>query len=412
MMPTVNRKRAPQNRVSWSGLARLVIVLVAFGHSASMLLAQESISREQIRKQLGMQHSLRCTIRSGFPLQYFDFRMYTPYRIHILSRAVQGSKALQVNIWSVPLKDETGKTFTPPKEPHLMTTRFSAEDFQIASNLFIQIDGSIITGAGAYRHFMAIDDGRGGGCIREWTVKVKPPKDQLDELVIAPAVIENPRQVIFQRQRPIKKREDGLRVVVLLNADSRSWTRAISDTQNSVALTSVLRRIAEDERVNEVSVTTFSLEDQKVLDDQDFGPEVDFIRLSRAFRELTPGLADISQLSIGSEAIFLSEMLREREERFARADLLIFAGARSPVTDKAPPTALESLHPLRRGNVQYLVTNPYRWRGPSDRDVIGHAVKTLGGNERDIRLPEDVSKAVDSALQAALKQTRAHAQHE
>src|SRR3546814_4553585 len=62
------------------------------------------------------------------------------------------------------------------------------------------------------------------------------------------------------------------------------------------------------------------------------------------------------------------------------------------------------ISPRRGGTTVYLVTNPFRWRSPVDRDVIGHFVKTLNGKEREIRVPEELAKAVDQLLSEAVKQ--------
>jgi hypothetical protein len=173
-----------------------------------------------------------------------------------------------------------------------------------------------------------------------------------------------------------------------------------------VALAASLRKVAEDPRVKELALTVFSLEDQNVLYDQDYRPTVNFRGVSRSFRELKPGVVEFSDLAARSEAHFLGKVLREREDRIGDADLLLFLGARSPVTDKLKAADLESIPPRRDRTTAYLVTNPFRWRSPLARDVIGHFVKDLNGKEREIRIPAELAKSVDNILDEALRQRR------
>ncbi len=306
-------------------------------------------------------------------------------------------------MWTVPLKDPDGQPFAEPKQTNFLANRFPLEELAQTSNQFLQVSGSIATGAGEYRHFLSVDNGKGLGCVKEWKVKAKPDKSLLPELALKPGQATDPRLTSFVRQRAIAKRESGIRVTVMLNVDNRSWRRVLTDSGNMIALAAALRKVAEDERVREVALTAFSLEDQAVYFDQDYREIVDFRRLGATFRQMKPGQVELSQLSAGSEARFLAELLREREERLSEADLILFVGARSPVSDKVPPTALETLRPNNGTKVAYLVTNPFRWRSPLNRDVIGHAVKALGGAEKDIRLPGDLTKAINEMVRDSMR---------
>lgn len=379
----------------------LAILCVVAG-SAGRLVAQTPISQDQIKQQLGLTESLSCNLRSSFPVLLFDFRMHSPYRILLPMKAVRDSDHLRIRIWTVPLKDANGNPFEPQRGPHFMANRFRMEDFAQSSNQFMQIDGSIATGAGEYRHFLSVDNGKGLGCVKEWRAKAKPSRALLPELELEPGEATDPRLTSFMRQRQVAKRENGIRVAVLLNADNRSWRRVLTDSGNMIAIAAAVRKVAEDERVLETSLTVFSLHDQTELFDQDFDATVDFRRLGYAFRQLKPGQVDLSKLSAGSEAQFLADVIRKREQRLSEADLILFVGARSPVTDKVPPAALEALRPGARARVVYLVTNPFRWRTPLNRDVIGHAVKALGGAEKEIRLPADLTKALNQAVRESL----------
>lgn len=361
------------------------------------------ITKDAIRKRLAIRKSLSCTVRTGFPVLLFDFRIHSPFVVSLPTKAIQDSEHLYVRVWTLPLNDLDGKPFPSRPNTHFLANRFSVLDLMQRGNQFLEVSGSVATGAGEYRHVLAVDNGQGQGCVKEWKVKAKPPRDLLPELALSPGEATDPRLTSFMRQRNLPKREGGIRAAVMLNVDNRSWRRVLTDANNMIALAAALRRVAEDERVSETALTVFSLEDQKIFFDQDYSPTVDFRRLGSAFRQVKPGQVEFSSLSAGSEARFLAGMLREREVRLAQADLILFVGARSPVSDKVPPAALESLRPGGRAKVTYLVTNPFRWRSPLSRDVIGHAVKALGGNERDIRLPEDLPRTVNQLVKDSFR---------
>jgi hypothetical protein len=378
--------------------AGLVCVLLL----PSALIAQDRLSKDSIRKQLGLQKSISCSTRTSFPVLLFDFRIHSPYRVIVPLKQVKDSKQLTVRTWTVALKDANGRKFEEQRLAHFSTYRFRMSDFSQSGNRLVQLDGSIATGAGEYRHFLAIDDGEGLGCVKEWKVKAKTSRQLLPELALAPGEATDPRLTAFTRQKPVPKNEHGIRVAVVLNADNRSWSRVLTDSGNMIALAAAVRRVAEDERVREVALTVLSLHDQNVLFEHSYREVVDFRRLGGAFRQLKPGRVDLKNLTEGSEAEFLANVLREREDMLAEADLVLFLGARSPVTDKVPPSTLEVLQPKQRKKVAYLVTNPFRWKGPLSRDVIGHAVRALGGMEKDIRLPGDLPKAINQVVSESL----------
>jgi hypothetical protein len=368
---------------------------------------QPALSTDAIREQLHLQKPLSCAVRTGFPVLLFDFKMHSPFVVTVPVKAVKESKLLNVRVWTVPTKDLDGKPFTDKQGGNFLASRFSLSNLRQSGNQFLQVSGSVATGAGEYRHFVSVDDGEGLGCVKEWKVKAKPERSVLPELALKPGEATDPQLTAFARQRAVAKREDGIRVAVMMNVDNRSWRGVLTDANNMIALAAALRRIAEDERVREVALTAFSLEDQEIFLDQPYNEIVDFRLLRRAFQQLKPGLVDWNQLNVGSEAQFLADLLRDREAWLAQADLVLFVGARSPVSDKVSPAALEGLRMGNASPVAYLVTNPFRWRSPLNRDVIGHAVKALGGAEKEIRLPADLTKAVQQMVRESMRQVEA-----
>ncbi|MCW5964987.1 MAG: hypothetical protein KIT83_13185 [Bryobacterales bacterium] len=388
---------------SWVLLCLLSLLVPA-------LQAQEPVvSLDGIRKQLNLRQSLSCSVRTGFPVLLFDFKMHSPFVVTLPMKPLKESEQIFVRVWTVPVKDLDGRPFPTQKSVHFLANRSSIADLKPSGNHFLQVNGSVATGAGEFRHYLSVDDGKGLGCVKEWKVKAKPERALLPELALKPGEATDPRLTAFIRQRAVPKQESGIRVAVMLNVDNRSWRRVITDSNNMIALAAALRKVAEDERVREVALAVFSLEDQNVFFDQEYNEVVDFRRLGIAFRQMKPGQVEVSKLSLGSEARFLAGILREREGRLLEADLILFVGARSPVSDKVPPAALESLRPGNRTKVAYLVTNPFRWRSPVNRDVIGHAVKALGGAERDIRLPGDLTKAVNQMVRDSMRNVEAPA---
>ncbi|MDZ7636995.1 MAG: hypothetical protein U5J83_01855 [Bryobacterales bacterium] len=374
--------------------------------------AQGLPSKSEIRKILGITRDLSCQLRKGYPVPLFDFRIHSPYQVSIPSNDLKESEQIILRLFTEPLKDERGRPFSPPRQAARQETVSSLAGMVTGRNKFVEVNGSVATGAGEYRHVVTVDDGKGLGCVAEWKVKAKAGNLLLESLSLDPGEVADPRGMAFARQRAVAKTPDALRVAVFLNADNRSWRRTLNDNGNMVALAASLRKVAEDARVGEVAVTVFSLEDQKVLFDQDFQPTVSFRRVGSAFRQLRPGEVEFSDLATRSEARFLAGVLREREERISEADVLLFLGARSPVTDKISAADRESISPRRARSTAYLVTNPFRWRSPLERDVIGHFVKDFNGKEREIRLPEQLAKAVDGLLEEALRrrQTAGRAQ--
>jgi hypothetical protein len=380
------------------------VLLLFAGLSLANAAEPSRITKNEVKEKLGITRNLSCQVRKGYPVTLFDFQIHSPYRVSIPTTALKQSQQLNLRLWAQPYKDEGGSMFQPPRDIVLLQSASDLQGMAVGRNNFLDVAGSVATGAGEYRYVLSIDDGQGLGCVTQWDVKAKVDGALLRYLTLKPGEVVDPRGRAFDRQRPVAKQPDAIRVAVFLNADSRSWRRVLNDSSNMVALASSLRKVAEDPRVAEVAVTVFSLEDQKVLFDEDFQSLVSFRRVGAAFRQLKPGLVEFTDLVAKSEARFLAGVLRDREDRIARADLLLFLGARSPVTDKLSPADRESIPPRRDAATAYLVTNPFQWRSPIARDVIGHIVKNLNGREREIRLPEDLAKAVDGVLNEARRQ--------
>lgn len=398
-----------QQRIARSALLWVLAASAGLtpGHSA-----EPQLSKQEIRNELGISQKLSCSLRKGFPVVLFDFRIHSPYTVTVSTKQLAESKQLFLRLWTVPLKDERGQAFSPPKDATRLESVSSLEGFPTGRNDFLEVQGTAALGPGEYLHYLALDDGDGLGCVFDWKVKAKASNQLQRAITLKSGEVAEARGMVFERQRVVPKDMHALRVAVFLNADNRSWRRALNDSGNMVALAASLRKVAEDPRVKELALTVFSLEDQNVLYDQDYRPTVNFRGVSRSFRELKPGEVEFSDLAARSEAHFLGKVLREREDRIGGADLLLFLGARSPVTDKLTAADRESV-PLRRDRTTaYLVTNPFRWRSSVARDVIGHFVKDLNGKEREIRIPAELAKSVDNILDEALRQRRATAESE
>lgn len=386
-------------------LRGFVLAALFLGGLLPMEAADSSrITKNEVKEKIGITQNLSCQVRKGYPVTLFDFQIHSPYRVSIPTTALKQSQQLNLRLWAQPYKDENGRLFHPPKDVVLLQSAAALQGMTVGRNNFLDVAGSVATGAGEYRYVLSIDNGQGLGCVTQWDVKARAEGALLRSLALKPGEVVDPRGRAFDRQRSVPKHPDAIRVAVFMNADSRSWRRVLNDSSNMVALAASLRKVAEDPRVAEIAVTVFSLEDQKVLFDQDFQPVVSFRRVGAAFRQLRPGEVEFTDLLAKSEARFLTGILREREPRIARADLLLFLGARSPVTDKLSPAERESIPPRRDTATAYLVTNPFQWRSPIARDVIGHIVKNLNGREREIRVPEDLAKAVDGVLNEAKRQ--------
>lgn len=379
-------------------------IVASAGLAGAQAAEAKRITKDEVRQKLGITRSLACQVRKGYPVTLFDFQIHSPYQVTIPSTDLKGSQQLMLRLWTQPYRDESGRPFNPPKDVVLLQSVSSLEGMAVGRNHYLDVAGSVATGVGEYRHVLSIDNTKGLGCVVQWDVKAKAEGALLRFLRLKPGEVVDPRSRAFDRQRVVSKQPDAIRVAVFMNADSRSWRRVLNDSGNMVALAASLRKVAEDPRVSEIAVTVFSLEDQKVLYDQEFLPVVRFGQVGAAFRQLKPGEVEFTDLIAKSEARFLVQTLRDREARIAKADLLLFLGARSPVTDKLSPAERESIAPRRDAATAYLVTNPFQWRSPIARDVIGHIVKNLNGKEREIRVPEELAKAVDEILEEAKRQ--------
>jgi hypothetical protein len=173
-------------------------------------------------------------------------------------------------------------------------------------------------------------------------------------------------------------------------APRASGAIALGSTE-TLALLSILRRIAQEPRIGRYSIVAFNLDQNSVLYRSEDTPEVDFPALGDAVKQLRLGTVEVQRLreKVG-EAQFLSRLLGEELAR-RRPDAVIFVGSR---TDLNSLTLRRSLRDLDEPHCPmfYLNYTPDPVLNPW-RDIIGSLVKLWKGSEYVISRPSDLFRA-------------------
>jgi hypothetical protein len=339
-----------------------------------------------------------CDLETLDPRLFFDFRLHHFFRIDIPmkeARKLAGPLTLTMDVENV------GGPAADPFHSETVLPLLGISEKKGGGT--VEISGSFATGEGRYRSIVHLQDAAGKSCSFAWN-----PEAELDgkdrkkvRMRIRPGDIQNSEIDLFTNSRAYTNRTVAdtrkLRLKLFVNVDRPTPKKVTSSPRNMVVLVSALREILRRPDVGEVALTLFSLEDQKVLHEQDFQRFIDFNQLGKDAEELEPGLVSLRELR-RTEGEFFGEMLVEREGLIDEADATVFIGMRSIYRDDAPKQVINRFR--NRGNDMFLIqSNPYFTNFRPFRDLVSEFVDDVDGKEYEVRLPRDLAESVTKILE-------------
>jgi hypothetical protein len=327
---------------------------------------------------------LPCTVTPIKPLLGFDLRFHSGYDISLPLHELAGDGDLLTIIFRV--------TAAADKDsPKYFAQRYNVPKIEEDARGDANLGGGFDIGEGDYHVDWLMRDHIERVCSSSWDITAAiNPRDQNMKLPIAAHAIDQSNTDFFKDEPPVTraKPEESYRIKILVNYAPQQGFAASMQPLDTSALTSILRHIQRDPKVQRFSLVAFNMNEQRVVYRQEDADHIDFPALGKALSSLKFGMIDVRKLNdphSGSD--FLAKLVTA-ELGNNKSDAVVFAGPKIAFDDNVPADNLRDLtgvqYPVFYMNYnQTPVQNPWR-------DPIGNIVKRLRGNEYTITRPRDL----------------------
>jgi hypothetical protein len=371
--------------------ARAQMLLPPDGRSVHIINTDMAVLEEQdVRKDIN------CTVTPDKPLLGFDLRFHAGFDAAVPLKDLAGTENTLTILFRV----------TPDGHPDAATyfvQRFKVPLIDDDARGDANLQGEVDLGEGNYHVDWLIRDRGERVCSYYWDMDATlAPKDRQIGLAMPPNSIAPPHLEQFTEEAPVARSPNGLNIKVLVNFAPQDYDASTLRPLDTLALVSILRRIAQEPVFNKFSVVAFNMQDQKVLYRQKSQEKIDFPGLGSAIHTIRLGTVDKSQLAHKhGDTEFLTDLITNEMHTDDHPDALIFAGPKVMLDSDVPQ---ETLKPL--ADVEYPVFYMNYALNPAAvpwRDSISRAVKIFKGTEYTISRPRDLWFAMSEMVSRIVK---------
>ncbi len=328
---------------------------------------------------------LNCTVTPDKPVLGFDLRFHAGYNVSIPLKDLSGGDNQLTILFRVTAdnrKDDPSYFVQHIKVPVL------EEDAKGEANL----GGALDLGEGTYHVDWLMRDRAERVCSFYWDMDATlAPKDKQIEVAMTANAVEPVHSEQFTDEPPIQRINQGapLNIKVLVNFAPQNHDAATMRPIDTLALVSILRRIAREPQFHKFSIVAFNMQEQRVLYRQKSGDKIDFPALGDAIHSIKLGTVDLRRLSQKhGDTEFLTDLIKKEMGTEDRPDALVFAGPKVMLDEAVPQ---ETLKPL--ADVDYPVFYMNYALNPTAvpwKDSISRAIKVFKGTEYTISRPRDL----------------------
>jgi len=341
---------------------------------------------------------LNCTVTPDKPVLGFDLRFHAGFDVAIPLKDLSGSENYLTIMFRV----------TP--DGHADDATYFSQHYNVPAipedaKGDADLDGAIDLGEGTYHVDWLIRDRSGRVCSFYWNMDATlPAKDKQIELVMNPNHIDPAHYEQFGEEPPISRAQGAppLNIKILVNFGPQNYEAASLRPVDTIALVSILRRIAREPQFGKFSIVAFNMQEQRVLYRQKSEEKIDFPALGEAIHSIKLGTVDMKKLAQKhSDTEFLTDLISKEMHTDDHPDAVVFAGPKV-MLDAAVPE--ETLKPL--ADVEYPVFYMNYALNPALmpwRDSISRAVKIFKGTEYTISRPRDLWFAMSEMVSRIVK---------
>jgi hypothetical protein len=349
------------------------------------------LESQDVRKEIN------CSVTPDKPALGFDLRFHSGFSVTIPLKDLAGEEnTLNILFRVVPMDHGA--------EPSYFLQRFNVPKIDEDAGGEAVLNGAFDVGEGNYHVDWLMRDRTESACSSFWDVEAAlPAKDREIKLEIAAGRVEPTKAEQFVEEPPVSRAQsDALKIKILVNFAPQNYYSPTMRPQDTVALVSILRRLAREPQFQKFSLVAFNIQEQKVLYRQDADEKIDFPALGEALQGIKLGTVDTKRLQQKhGDTEFLTELIQREMGADDHPDALIFAGPKALLDASVPE---ETLKPLT--GIDYPVfylnyaLNPQAvpWR-----DSIGRAIKVFRGTEYTISRPRDLYFSLSEIVARVVK---------
>jgi hypothetical protein len=331
---------------------------------------------------------LPCEVDPADPVLGFDLRFHAGYDVKIPLKELAGAGNLLTMLFRV----------TPEAAPEnrvYFTQSVRVPEIDEDASGETTLGGVFDLGEGKYHVDWIMRDRQNHMCAFFWDSTAElSSRDKDMQLGIAANLVEPTRAEQFAEDAPVQ-RESGrlLNVKLMVNFAPQNQNSSAMRPIDTLALVTVMRRIAREPRFGKFSVVAFNIQEQRELYRQSGADRIDFPALGKSIQDIEPGVLDLKLLANKrGEVEFLTELIKKEMASSDRPDALIFAGPKYMVTEGSPEDELKATESADYP-IFYLNYNLSPQSTPW-RDSIGRAIRVFGGKEYALNRPRDLWFAV------------------
>ena len=342
---------------------------------------------------------LPCTVTPNKPSLGFDLRFHAGYDVAIPISDLAGTENQLTILFRV----------TPDShkdDPSYFIQRIHVPKLEEDAKGDATLSGILDLGEGKYHIDWLMHDRADRVCSFYWDSEADlPARDKQMELAIAPGSVQRSESEQFAEEPPVQRTQNGqpLNIKVLVNFAPQMPDAAAMKPVDTIALVTMLRRIAREPQFAKFSLVAFNVQEQKVLYRQSSADKIDFPALGEAIQQVKPGTVDLKRLSQKhGEVEFLTDLIKKEVLGEDHPDAIIFAGPKVMLDDSVPEDQLKPLATDVDYPVFYMNYNLNPQAVPW-RDSIGRAVRMFKGTEYTISRPRDLWAAVSEMVSRIVK---------
>jgi hypothetical protein len=341
---------------------------------------------------------LPCTVTPGKPDLGFDLRFHSGFDVSFPLSDIAGSEN-QLTILFRVIPD------AHKDDPTYFVQHLHVPQIEENAKGDATINGLFDLGEGSYHVDWMMRDRTERVCSFYWDSEAAlPQKDKAMELALPAGMVERASVEQFTEEPPVERAPSApLNIKVLVNFAPQYMDSTALRPIDTMALVTMLRRIAREPQFGKFSLVAFNIQEEKVLYRQSSAEKFDFPALGDAVSKIKLGTVDLKRLSQKhGEMEFLSDLIKKEISGDDHPDAVIFAGPKIMLDDSVPEEELKPFAADVDFPVFYVNYNLDPVHAPW-KDSVSHAVKLFRGTEYTISRPRDLWFAVSEMVGRIVK---------
>ncbi|HEX5432269.1 MAG TPA: acetyltransferase, partial [Bryobacteraceae bacterium] len=249
------------------------------GQSGAPVLINNSdlavLGTPEVRKDLP------CTVSPNKPVLGFDLRFHAGFDVSIPMDELAGREDQLTILFRVTPQNDKDN-------PKYFIEHVHVPKIDEGAKGDATLSGGVLLGEGQYHVDWLMRDRSEQVCSFYWDSDAElASKDKPVELAIAPGAVESADLEEFTEEPPVARSQASqpLYIKILVNFAPQNSSSAELRPADTVALVTILRRIARQPQFGKFSLVAYNIQDQRVLYRQSRADKIDFPALGAALKQ-------------------------------------------------------------------------------------------------------------------------------